>query len=66
MPHPLSRQTVGILGPIGALLLVVWAVGFLALGVHGRGWHVLVPVGLALVIAQAVLRVNNRSDGIDD
>ena len=65
MTHPLSRQTVGILGPIGALLLVVWAVGFLAFGVHGRGWHVLVPVGIVLIIAQAVLRVNSGSDDPD-
>ena len=58
MNPPLSRQTVGLLGALGALLVVVWAVGFLAFGAHAHGWHVLVAVGALLLIAQAVLRTN--------
>jgi hypothetical protein len=62
---PISRQSFGILGALGALVLVVWAVGFFAFGVHGRGWHVLVPVGALLLIVQGVRRVNAGSDEPD-
>ncbi|GJG88775.1 hypothetical protein tb265_39560 [Gemmatimonadetes bacterium T265] len=62
MSHALDRRTVGILGPLGALLLVVWAVGFLLLGVHAGGWHALVPLGVLLILAQVVLRVNAPDD----
>ncbi len=65
MTERLSRQTVGIAGVIGAVMLVVWAIGFLLFGVHGRGWHVLVPVGIVLIIAQSVLRLSARGDDPD-
>lgn len=65
MNPPLSRQTVGPVGALGALLLLVWAVGFFAFGVHGGGWHVLVPAGIVLMIVQGVRRVSVGSDDPD-
>ena len=65
MTERLSRQTVGIIGAIGVVVLAIWAVGFLLLGVHGRGWHVLFPVGIVLIIAQGVRRMNAHSDDPD-
>lgn len=62
---PLSRRTFGVVGALGVLVLLVWAVGFFAFGVHGRGWHALVPVGALLLIVQGVLRVNAGSDDPD-
>lgn len=62
MSQSVSRQTVGILGIGGAALLAVWAVGFLVFGVHGRGWHLLVPVGAFLLLAQVVRRMNITPD----
>ena len=53
----LTRQTLGIPGLLGALLLAVWAVGFLLLGAHGL-FHVLVPVAGVLIIAQGIRRVD--------
>lgn len=62
MSHPLDRHTVGAVGALGALLVVVWAVGFLLLGLHARGWHVLLPAGAVLIIAQGVRRLNAPDD----
>lgn len=52
------RQRFGILGTLGAILLIVWAIGFLVLGFHDGLWHVLFPVGGVMLIVQGVLRVN--------
>lgn len=60
-----ARQTFGILGALGALLLVVWVVGFVLFGVHAALWHVLVPVGAVLLISQGVLRVNAGANDPD-
>lgn len=65
MSHPLSKATAGVAGLLGAIVLVVWAVGFLLFGVHAGGWHLLVPVGLVLVIGQGVRRVADRADDGD-
>ncbi len=65
MPQTLTRDTVGLLGAAGVLLLLVWVVGFVVLGVHGRGWHALVPIGIVLVIAQGIRRMNARGDDPD-
>ena len=65
MNPPLSRQTVGVLGALGVVVLLVWAAGFLLFGVHGGGWHVLVPIGALLVVAQGVRRVSLGSDDPD-
>lgn len=56
----LSRHTAGFAGFLGALLLIVWAGGFLLLGAHARGFHLLVPIGMALVLFQAVRRVDHE------
>ena len=55
----ITRQTLGIPGLLGALLLITWAFGFLVLGQHGL-FHVLVPVAGALIIAQGIRRVNTE------
>ena len=60
--HALSRATLGVPGLIGVLLLVVWLVAWALFGVHGL-IHALVPVGLFLILFQAVRRVN--ADGND-
>ena len=53
----ITRQTLGVPGFLGAILLLIWAVGFLLLGMHGI-YHVLVPVALVLIIFQGVRRVD--------
>ena len=58
----LSFATVGIPGAVGALLLLTWLVGWALFGAHAGGWHLLVPVGLALVLLQGVLRGNDEDD----
>lgn len=65
MGQPLSRQTIGLPGVLGVFLLAVWAFGFLVLHVHARGWHLLVPVGVFLVLTQAVRRLNVAADDDD-
>ena len=54
----MHRSTFGIPGLLGALILVVWAVGWVVLGFHGSGWHFLCPIGVVLCIAQTVWRVH--------
>jgi hypothetical protein len=54
----LTRHTLGIPGLLGALLLLVWLVGFLVLGMHGI-FHVLVPIAGVLILAQGVRRVDS-------
>lgn len=55
----LTRQTLGIPGLLGALLLVAWVVGFFVLGIHGPLFHVLVPVAAFLILMQGVRRVDH-------
>ena len=47
----------GILGILSALLIVVWAVGFVAFGVHDGTFHLLLLVGIVAGVAQWVRRV---------
>lgn len=54
----ITRQSIGIPGLLGAVLLLVWAVGFVVLGLHGTLYHLLVPAAGLLIIAQGVRRVN--------
>jgi hypothetical protein len=54
----MQRATFGVLGTIGAVVLIVWAVGWIVLGFHGGGWHFLFPVGVILCLAQTVWRVH--------
>ena len=54
----ITRHSIGIPGLLGAVLLLVWAVGFVVLGMHGPLYHLLVPAAAVLMIAQGVRRVN--------
>lgn len=54
----ITRQTLGIPGILGALLLLAWAFGFLVLGLHGTLYHLMVPVAGLLIILQGVRRIN--------
>jgi hypothetical protein len=56
----LTRQTMGIFGLLGALLLLAWAIGFLVLGMHGPLYHLLVPAAAVLILVQGVRRVNSE------
>jgi hypothetical protein len=56
----LTRQTMGIPGFLGALLLLAWAFGFLVLGMHGPLYHLLVPAAGVLILAQGIRRVNHE------
>lgn len=51
------RDRFGILGLLGVLLLLVWAVGFLLLGFSGGLFHLLFLVGVLLCVVQGVRRV---------
>ena len=51
-------RTVGVPGLVGVAVLLVWLVGWALFGAHGNGWHLLVPIGVALIIVQGVRRVN--------
>lgn len=52
------RHNIGLLGLLGGLLLIGWTIGFVVFGMHDGWYHVLVPVGLVLVLVQAVRRVD--------
>jgi hypothetical protein len=56
----LTRQTLGIPGLLGVILLLTWLVGFLVLGVHGKLFHLLVPLSGLLIIAQGVRRIDHE------
>jgi hypothetical protein len=58
----LTRQTIGIPGLLGAILLLVWAFGFIVLGVHGTVYHLLVPISGLLMISQGIRRLNREED----
>lgn len=62
MGQPLSRRTAGLPGVLGAVLLAIWAFGFFLLGMHRGGWHLLVPIGAVLILAQVVRRLNGTDD----
>ena len=51
------RQNVGVLGAVGILVLLFWLVGFVGFGLHEGLYHVLVPIGVVLLIAQATRRL---------
>jgi hypothetical protein len=53
----MSRQSIGIPGALGALIVLVWAVGWLALGWRDGPYHALLPVGLVLLLIQFGRRV---------
>jgi hypothetical protein len=51
------RDRIGILGVVGILILLVWAVGWLVLGWHTGLYHLLVPLGIFVIAVQMVRRV---------
>ena len=59
------RRRFGILGTLGAILLAVWVIGFFFFGFHEGFWHLLVPVGGVMLIAQGVLRLNAEPGGME-
>ena len=56
----LTRQTLGLPGLLGAILLIAWAFGFIVLGMHGALYHLLVPVAALLILAQGIRRLNTE------
>ena len=55
----LTRQTLGLPGLLGVILLAAWLVGFIVFGIHGPMYHLLVPVAGLLIIGQGIRRLNN-------
>lgn len=51
------QHSMGVPGLLGLILLLVWAIGWIVFGLHEFPWHLLVPVGIALSLAQVVRRV---------
>ena len=45
---------VGILGIVGAIVFLIWFVGWVGFGLHDGLWHVLFPVSVLLMVAQGV------------
>lgn len=52
------RETVGVPGLLGIIILVVWAVGWIFFGLHEHFYHALFPVGVILLLSQVVRRVD--------
>jgi hypothetical protein len=48
---------IGILGFLGLIVFIAWAVGWLFLGFHEGLYHLWLAVAAALMIAQGVRRV---------
>ena len=63
MSQPITRASFGILAPLGAIVLLVWAVGFVLFGMHAGYWHLLVPAGILLVLIQGIIRITGGADG---
>jgi len=61
----LGRTTLGVPGTLGVVLLLVWLVGWTALGIHGGLFHALVPLAGVLILLQVVRRVNDHDDDED-
>ena len=52
------RRNLGVLGALGAVIVLAWAIGWLVLGYHDGLYHALLPVGVLLILVQAVRRVD--------
>lgn len=48
---------IGVLGFLGLIVFVAWAIGWLVFGLHEGHYHVWLAVAAALMIAQGVRRV---------
>jgi hypothetical protein len=53
----MTRQSLGAPGALGFLVLIVWAIGWLVLGWDDGAFHVLLPVGIVLMLAQVARRL---------
>ena len=53
----MTRQTFGIPGTLGVLVLLVWLIGWIVFGWHDGLYHALFPVGVVLLIVQFARRV---------
>jgi hypothetical protein len=51
------QQRFGVLGFLGIIILVVWAVGWVVFGFHDWPYHFLFPIGVVLLVIQGVRRV---------
>lgn len=52
------QHSIGIPGLLGLIILLVWAIGWIVFGFHEAPYHLLVPIGVALSLAQVVRRVS--------
>ena len=48
---------IGVLGVLGLIIFIGWAIGWLVFGLHEGLYHLLLPIAAALMIAQGVRRV---------
>ena len=48
----MTRQTFGIPGTLGVLVLLFWLVGWVVFGFHEGLYHALFPIGVVLLIIQ--------------
>jgi len=53
----MTRQTVGVPGALGALVFLVWAIGWLVLGWDDGEFHILLPVAIVLMMVQFGRRI---------
>jgi hypothetical protein len=56
----LTRQTMGLPGLLGVIVLAAWLIGFVVFGIHGPLYHLLVPLAGLLIIGQGVRRINHE------
>ena len=55
----MTRQSFGIPGTLGVLVLLFWLVGWIVFGWHDGLYHALFPVGVVLLLIQFTRRVAN-------
>ena len=48
---------IGVLGFLGLIIFVAWAIGWIFFGFHEGYYHLLFPLAAVLMIAQGVRRV---------
>ncbi|MGQ0647132.1 MAG: hypothetical protein ACT4P7_06145 [Gemmatimonadaceae bacterium] len=53
----MSKLHFGIPGVLGALILLVWAIGWIFLELRDGLYHLLVPIGAVLILSQVVRRI---------
>lgn len=48
---------IGVLGFLGLIIFVAWAIGWIGFGLHEGHYHLLLPLAAVLMIAQGVRRI---------